>query len=567
MDGGVVATTGGRGWCGAAPDEGNLMRKTVGLCLVVLLCVAIGACASRKQIMSRQPQPTAVAPAIAPSASPVLGASIRATSMPEYAGETYESIEENAYQSALQQPYSTFAVDVDTASYSNVRRFLRDGVWPPPDAVRVEELINYFEYAYPAPLEDQPLNAYVEVGACPWSEGHRLVHIGLRTPNIDLSERLRTNIVFLLDVSGSMSTPDKLPLLKRGMQMLVRHLGEDDRVGIVTYAGQSRTVLRSTRCTERGKARILDAIACLESGGSTNGGAGIRNAYDMARTAFVENGANRVILATDGDFNVGITDRSDLIAYIERQAASGVFLTVLGFGTGNLKDATLEQLADHGNGHYAYVDSLSEARKVLIEEMGATLVTVAKDVKVQVEFNPARVGAYRLVGYENRMLEARDFKDDTKDAGDLGAGHSVTVLYEIVPPEKVADAVGVDPLRYQRPGDQTAFADSAELLHLKVRYKRPDQDASKGLDWIAHDRPESLEAASDDFHFAAAVAGFGMLLRDSKHKGTITFDDVINLAVHSKGFDELGYRAEFVALARDARALMETKTAHHRFHR
>jgi Ca-activated chloride channel family protein len=469
--------------------------------------------------------------------------------------ESYAAIDENSWQSPRQQPYSTFSVDVDTGSYTNVRRFLTDGELPPTDAVRVEEMINYFDYASAEPENDQPFAAQYEVATCPWQPDHRLVRLALNTQAIDMGERLPTNLVFLIDVSGSMNSPDKLQLVQRGLRLLVSNLGADDRLGIVVYAGESRALLKSKRCTDGNKAKILEAIESLTAGGSTAGGSGIQMAYDMVHENMERSSVNRVLICTDGDFNVGITDHKALVSFIEEKAEGGAFLTVLGFGTGNIKDDTLEQLADKGNGHYAYVDSITEARKVLVEEMGATLVTVAKDVKLQVEFNPARVGAYRLVGYENRMLQAEDFNDDQKDAGEVGAGHSVTALYEIAPPDKAAALLNVDPLRYQQPAELVDAGN--ELLHLKLRYKAPKAEEGQLLTWTIPDATAEFAQASEDFRFAAAVAAFGMLLRDSDHKGQADYAQVIQHAQDSRGLDEAGYRAEFVTLARNAQALAE----------
>jgi len=468
--------------------------------------------------------------------------------------ETYEGVEENAFLTSQHYPLSTFAIDVDTASYANVRRFLNQGSLPPKSAVRVEELVNYFDYGYPEPADDAPFAVDVELAECPWKAGHRLARIGLKARDLENEDRPAANLVFLLDVSGSMSDANKLPLVKTGLRLLVPQLRAKDRVAIVTYAGTSRRALRSTRCGIANKRHILDTIDRLTAGGSTHGSAGLRQAYEIAGKHRIRPGANRVILATDGDFNVGITDDDELEDLIVEQAKGGVFLTVLGFGMGNLKDAKLETLADKGNGHYAYVDTLSEARKVLLEQMAGTLVTVAKDVKLQVEFNPLRAAGYRLVGYENRLLRAEDFKDDAKDAGDMGAGHTVTALYEIVPAGLPVPGADVDALRYQTTQPTEAAAGN-ELLTVKVRYKKPRADESTQLAFPIHDTAGEFHSASPDFRFASAVAAFGQVLRDSPHRGDLTYDAIIDLAQATRGHDEYGYRAEFVTLVRNARAL------------
>jgi Ca-activated chloride channel family protein len=437
-------------------------------------------------------------------------------------GERYAPIVSNPFQLTSEHPLSTFAADVDTASYTNVRRFLSRGELPPPDAVRVEELVNYFRFAYPEPRGSDPVSITTEVGDCPWAPGHKLALIGLRARSIDDRDAPGRNITLLLDVSGSMAPPERLPLIKTALRMFVDTLRNEDRIAIVVYASASGLVLPATPGSDR--QRIHDAIENLSAGGSTNGAAGVQLAYQVARQNFIRGGINRVILATDGDFNVGLTSHDDLLALIERERQSGVFLSVLGVGSGNLKDATMELLADKGNGHYAYLDSLQEARRVLVREGGATLETVAKDVKLQIEFNPAQIAAYRLIGYENRLLASRDFNDDTKDGGEMGAGHTVTALYELVPagievPESPTTSPSsrfpngrpvVDPLRYQAPALQpTAAARTSELLTVKVRYKAPDASTSQLMEQIL--RPGS---APSHLPFAAAVAEFGLLLRD-----------------------------------------------------
>jgi Ca-activated chloride channel family protein len=465
--------------------------------------------------------------------------------------EAYDYLQEHPFLKVAQNPLSTFGIDVDTASYANIRRFIRHGRMPPKDAVRIEEMINYFTYNYPTPSTDKPFSVRTEVANCPWQENHKLLSLALKGKELAEGKRPPSNLVFLLDVSGSMDSPDKLPLLKRAMKLLVRQLGDDDRVAIVVYAGAAGLVLSSTTCTDKNKKRILHALDELHAGGSTHGSQGIRLAYQTAETNFLKDGTNRVILATDGDFNVGITSRGELVRLIEDKAETGIFLTVLGFGTGNLKDSTMEQLADKGNGNYAYIDSLREARKVLVEQIAGTLVTIAKDVKIQVEFNPTEVSAYRLIGYENRSLRSEDFNDDKKDAGEIGAGHTVTALYEVVPAGQEMELPGVDPLKYQK--TSTISTTAGELLTVKLRYKEPDGDSSKLMAVVVKDGDSAIEHASNDFRFASAVAAFGMLLRDSPNKGRATYEDVIQLARSAMDHDEQGYRSEFINLVRHAK--------------
>lgn len=448
--------------------------------------------------------------------------------------EEYTKIEDNRFVSVASSPLSTFSVDVDRASYSNVRRFVRMGSLPPKDAVRIEEMINYFAYDYSEPRGDHPVSITTDVGAAPWNRDHRIVRIGLQTRRIRTEKLPPSNLVFLIDVSGSMQPSNKLPLVKQAFRLLVNELREQDRVAIVVYAGAAGLVLPSTPAWD--KERILEAIDQLEAGGSTAGGAGIRLAYDVAKQNFMRDGHNRVIWATDGDFNVGVSSTSELVRYVEERRAEGTALTVLGFGMGNYKDGRLEQLADKGNGNYAYVDDLLEARKMFVQEMGATLLTVAKDVKLQVEFNPAAVQAYRLIGYENRLLRNEDFTDDAKDAGEIGAGHSVTALYEVIPVGvKTSIAIGTTaPLRYQETSRRTRSARAHELLFVNVRYKQPTSSSSNLMQHAVRDTRAAPRA---DFRFALAVAGYGMLLRDSEYKGTITYDDVLSIARETAGED------------------------------
>lgn len=470
--------------------------------------------------------------------------------------EAYDSINENTFLTAKENPLSTFSIDVDTASYANVRRFLQNDQLPPAGAIRTEELLNYFSYAYPQPTGDAPFSVSLEVSRPPWDASRELVRIGLKGRDIPAGDRAAANLVFLIDVSGSMETPDKLPLLKRSLEALVQNLAPTDRVAIVVYAGSSGLVLPPTPGTD--KTSILSALDNLQAGGSTNGASGIQLAYNTAREHFLKNGNNRVILCTDGDFNVGTTDQSELVHLIENERASGVFLSVLGFGTGNLKDSTMEKLANRGNGNYAYIDSLSEGRKVLVEQMDATLFTIAKDVKIQVEFNPARVAGYRLIGYENRLLAKEDFKDDKKDAGEIGAGHTVTALYEIIPVgQPLPNQPSVDPLKYQSPVRVATEAPATnELLTLKLRYKAPDGDQSRLMEVpLRSDSTPDFTNASSDFQFAAAVAAAAMKLRNSPDAGDISWDAIKNIVRANLGEDPGSYRAEFLTILEKASRL------------
>jgi Ca-activated chloride channel homolog len=460
--------------------------------------------------------------------------------------EAYDTIVENDFLPALQNPLSTFSIDVDTASYSNVRRFLAEGKLPPKDAVRIEELVNYFPYDYTEPRDDQPFAVNTEVSAAPWQPKHRLLRIGIQGKRIGAREMPARNLVFLLDVSGSMAEPNKLPLLRQSLKELVETLGEKDKVAIVVYAGASGLVLPPTPASRR--TVILDALDRLHAGGSTNGGEGIQLAYRTARQSFDPKGVNRVILATDGDFNVGVTSESELVELIEKERGSGVYLSVLGYGMGNYKDSTLEKLADKGNGNYAYIDGIAEARKVLVTEAGSTLVTIAKDVKIQVEFNPKQVQAYRLIGYENRLLKSEDFNDDKKDAGEIGAGHAVTALYEVVLAGVTSPAGSVDPLKYLKPAAASETASSGEMLTLKLRFKRPNAGSSELIALPVTDAERPFAKTSESFRFAASVAAFGMVLRSSPHKGSASFELARSLAEGAVGKDAHGYRREFVGM-------------------
>jgi Ca-activated chloride channel family protein len=486
---------------------------------------------------------------------PLQGRLFRSPSQTDTA--SYPHLVENSFLTALNHPLSTFSIDVDTASYANVRRFLNEGRMPPPDAVRIEEMVNYFKYNYPQPRGEDPFAANIEIAGCPWNPGHRLVRIGLKGREIAQDKRPPSNFVFLIDVSGSMQPPERLPLIKQALRQLVKKMTENDRVAIVVYASNAGIKLESTPCSE--KEKILQAIDELDAGGSTAGAAGIQTAYRVAQKNFIEGGVNRVLLCTDGDFNVGITDQGQLVKMIQDKAKSGVSLTTLGVGTDNYKDALMQKLADKGNGNYAYLDTLEEAQKVLIEQMSGTLVTIAKDVKIQIEFNPAQVSAYRLIGYEKRMLRKEDFNNDAKDAGEIGAGHTVTAIYEIVPTGGEIRAGEVDDLKYQHPAEEKPeryeSAASKELLTLKLRYKQPDGDKSRLLEFPVTDNGKRFNNASTDFKFAAAVAEFGMLLRDSEFKGSSSYGAVLELAGEAKGADAEGYRSEFLNLVRKARGL------------
>ncbi len=456
--------------------------------------------------------------------------------------EEYSAIRENTFKSVKDYPLSTFSVDVDTASYSNIRRMIYDSGEVVPDAVRIEEMINYFKYDYKEPTDDVPFSINTELSDCPWNENAKLLLIGLQAKEIDLSERPSSNLVFLLDVSGSMNSPDKLPLMQMAFVMLTEKLNENDRVSIVVYAGRESVVLEGARGDETMK--IVSAIEDLTAGGSTAGSAGITKAYELAEKYYIKGGNNRVILATDGDLNVGITSESELTRLIEKKRKKGVFLSVLGFGTENIKDNKMEALADNGNGNYAYIDSILEAKKVLVEEMGRTLFTVAKDVKLQLEFNPAMLKGYRLIGYENRLLNTEDFEDDTKDAGEIGAGHRVTALYELIPIDSKQDIPGTE-LKYQ---SQALAAESKEWLTISIRYKKPDQNKSELISAIVDgstytsDMPRNLT-------FASSVAAFGMLLRDSEYSGTASYQMILDMLAH-EDYSEDGYKDEFLTLVK-----------------
>ena len=461
--------------------------------------------------------------------------------------ETYSHISENTFKNVSSNPLSTLSIDVDAAAYSNVRRFITNGQMPPADAVRIEEMINYFNYDYPQPKDEHPFSITTEISDCPWNTQHKLVNIGIQGEKIQTADLPPSNLVFLIDVSGSMGSSNKLPLLKKSLKLLVQNLTQKDRVAIVVYAGAAGVVLKSTPGNE--KEKILNALNKLNAGGSTAGGEGIQLAYKIALKNFKEGGNNRVILATDGDFNVGASSDNAMMRLIEKKKESGVFLTCLGYGMGNYKDSKMEILADKGNGNYAYIDNILEAKKVLVNEIGSTLHTIAKDVKIQIEFNPKKISSYKLIGYENRLLNAEDFNDDTKDAGELGTGHTVTALYEVVLKGSEENNASVDPLRYQTHTITTNTSEkSNEMLTVKFRYKAPEGKKSKLITQHLEDKVIPIAQSSTNFRFSAAVAEFGLLLRNSPYKGTASYSQVIDLAKNSKGKDDNGYRAEFIRL-------------------
>lgn len=461
--------------------------------------------------------------------------------------ESYDYINENKFKTVTNDPLSTFSIDVDRASYSNVRRFITQNQMPYADAVRVEELINYFDYTYKQPTGEHPFSTTLELGTCPWNKDHQLLLIGIQGKKMISEEIPANNLVFLIDVSGSMSDINKLPLLKQSFKILIDQLRPQDRVAIVVYAGAAGQVLAST--SGKDKAKISAALDLLEAGGSTAGGAGINLAYKIAKENYIPNGNNRVILATDGDFNVGASSDGEMERLIEQKRIDGIFLTILGFGMGNYKDSKMEKLSNKGNGNYAYIDNIMEAKKIFSEELWGTLFTIAKDVKIQIEFNPSKVKAYRLIGYENRLLNKEDFNDDTKDAGEIGSGHSVTALYEIIPGESGEPLASVDPLTYQ----DVNIRKSNDLMTLKIRYKDPKGTESKLI--TSKVSSSDLGKVSDNFKLAASLAEFGMLLRNSEFKGTATYDEAIRLAKETMGNDPYGYRAEYVILLEKTKLL------------
>jgi Ca-activated chloride channel family protein len=463
--------------------------------------------------------------------------------------EGYAGVDENGFKNVLNNPLSTFSIDVDNASYSNIRRFINSGMLPPPDAVRIEEMINYFKYDYPEPDGIHPFSVYSELAGCPWNSKHQLLLVGLRGKSIDKSSLPSSNLVFLIDVSGSMNVPNKLPLLKSAFGLLVNELRPQDHVAIVVYAGAAGLVLEPTPGNK--KDVIMNAINNLEAGGSTAGGAGLRLAYSVASENFVKGGNNRIILATDGDFNVGESSNGGMERLVEENRERGIFMTVLGFGMGNIKDDKMEIIADKGNGNYSYIDNLQEARRVLVREFGGTLFIIAKDVKFQIEFNPSKVQSYRLIGYENRLLNDEDFNDDLKDAGEMGSGHNVTALYELIPAGSDEKIPSVDPLKYQGANKNNVKIGNSyndEYLTIKVRYKKPDGITSMLLEKPVRGYVNDMEDASENLRFAAAVSEFGMILRNSEFKGSSSLEEAARLAKSARGNDEEGYRSEFIRL-------------------
>lgn len=489
------------------------------------------------------------------AAPSVSGMGIQSFEAGDFAGmntEEYSTITENNFKKVKDTPVSTFSIDVDAASYANMRRFINQNQMPYRDAVRIEEMINYFDYDYKYPDGNVPFAINTEISECPWNKANRLVHIGLQGKKMEQGSDVKSNFVFLLDVSGSMNDPNKLPLLKKSFSMLVEALKPSDRIAIVVYAGAAGIVLPSTEVSE--KKTILDALDKLQAGGSTAGGAGIKLAYDIAEQYLIKDGNNRIILATDGDFNVGVSSTSELVKMMEEKRNKGIFLTILGFGMGNYKDGRMEEMADKGNGNYFYIDNILEAKKVLVTELAGTMYTIAKDVKIQIEFNPAKIESYRLIGYENRLLNKEDFDDDKKDAGELGAGHTVTALYEIVPMTGgVQDSRG--DLKYQSVSTKKDAYTTDEIMNIKLRYKEPKDDQSKLIEHPLKDSNVKLEKSSENFRFSAAVAEFGMLLRESEFKKDSSYEQVLELAKGSLGKDDFGYRAEFIQLVEKAKLL------------
>jgi len=471
--------------------------------------------------------------------------------------EEYDKINESGFFEVIKTPLSTFAADVDAASYSNARRFIMQDQLPYKDAVRTEEFINYFSYDYKLPDKKDPLSINLEYSDCPWNKEHKLIHIGLKGKIIPKEKQKPSNLVFLIDVSGSMDNPKKLPLLKRAFKLLVEQLNPKDKIAIVVYASSTGLVLPAAAGSE--KKLIIETLDKLRAGGSTAGGAGIQLAYKIAKENYIKGGNNRVILATDGDFNVGISSTSELVRFIEEKRDEGIFLTVLGFGMGNYKDNRLQELADRGNGNHAYIDNILEAKKVLVNEITSTLFTIAKDAKIQVEFNPAKVKSYRLLGYENRELEDKDFEDDTKDAGEIGAGHTVTALYEVIEARNQELDEDKYELKYQETNVKPEAHKSKEVLTVRIRYKEPDGKKSNEISEVLVGDPIKLKKSSDNFRFSAAVAEFAMILRDSEFKGDSNIESVLKLAENSKGKDVFGYRAEFLNLAERVKMLLSDK--------
>jgi Ca-activated chloride channel homolog len=491
------------------------------------------------------------------TASPVSGnINFNNWSSNDYNTESYAAVTENGFKSVKKDPLSTFSIDVDNASYTNIRRFINQGQLPPPDAVRIEEMVNYFKYSYPEPSGEHPFSVSAELAVCPWEKKHLLMQVGLKGKDINKASLPPSNIVFLIDVSGSMDDPNKLPLLKSGLGLLVRELRPIDHIAIVVYAGSAGLVLESTPGNR--KEAILRAIDNLQAGGSTAGGAGLKLAYSEAGENYIEGGNNRIILATDGDFNVGESGNDAMERLVEQKRKNGIFITVLGFGMGNIKDDKMEIIADKGNGNYSYIDNLQEARRVLVREFGGTLFTIAKDVKLQLEFNPARIKAYRLIGYENRLLAAEDFNNDRKDAGEMGAGHTVTALYELIPSGSDETVPSVDPLKYgsfhEKEKMRSDYPD--EDLTIKVRYKLPEGSSSTLLTQAVSGPVSTINNSSANLRFAAAVAEFGMILRNSEFTGQASLESAAALARSARGEDEEGYRSEFIRLVKTVQDMM-----------
>ena len=518
----------------------NLLKNLIHLGTFFTLLLTLSACNPRNVIVEPVTGINTATPTM--TAAPAMHKTMMAPMQSQFNTETYKYLEENGFKDPVLSPLSTFSIDVDTASYSIVRRMLRDNQFPEPGAVRIEEMINYFNYDYPYPAGDIPIAVYQELTECPWNSEHYLLHIGLQAKAIDMKNAPQSNLVFLIDVSGSMH--EDLELVKSSLKMLTAQMSQNDRISIVVYAGAAGVILPPTPAAN--KQLIEAALEQLAAGGSTAGSEGIELAYELAEEYLIKGGNNRIILATDGDFNVGLTSEDALVRLIKKKRDKGIYLTVLGFGMLNYDDVTAEALADHGNGNYAYIDNLLEAKKVLVNEIGATLFTLAKDVKLQVEFNPLQVASYRLIGYENRLLEAEDFANDKKDAGDMGAGHTVTALYEIIPQDGTATTVSG--LRYQQPTISAEAAKSNELALVKYRYKKPDDETSSMLSFTVPATPVSFSNATENQRFASAVAAWGMLLRDSEHKGNISWDWIMTSARTAKGTDSNGDRAEFIKL-------------------
>jgi Ca-activated chloride channel homolog len=530
------------------------MKKLSIVSSLALLTLGMTACGDYRSMHGNQDAYT-YEPAITQSLdAPTTEEEIPGENSPRLNTEAYTRIVENPYADPLQTPFSTFSIDVDAASYANMRRFINSSQLPPIDAIRTEELVNYFDFNYPQPTGDDPFAIVTEVATCPWNAQHQLVQIGLQGKEVPTENLPASNLVFLIDVSGSMDEPNKLPLVQQSLSMLTEQLRAQDRVAIVVYAGAAGLVLPSTPGDRR--ADILEALQGLKAGGSTAGGAGIELAYKVAKENFMEGGNNRVILASDGDFNVGMSSDSEMERLIERERESGVFLTVLAYGTGNYQDAKMQTLADKGNGNHAYIDNIMEANKVLVHEFGGTLFTIAKDVKLQVEFNPAEVKAYRLIGYENRLLAAEDFNNDRKDAGELGSGHTVTALYELIPAGSAESVAAIDPARYQQPAQaKRAASNSGELFQVKFRYKQPDGDVSKLITHVQPAGAHAFASASEDLRWSAAVAEFSALLRQSEFSGEANYDQVLEIARAAIGSDGEGYRQEFIGLVQRAQLL------------